>query len=152
MLKGFLKYFFILIIGINLGYSQHYTTPFGQNRIQYKNFDWYFYSTNNFDIYQKLLMLRSHGWGKDLSADYRNNLLQKYGLDDFHDPFTFFDLGYNLRGTDLQSFIGIRQIAKAPNNTILRYQNHTAYGKHFNGSLKYQNWSDNMPASISFAA
>lgn len=51
MLKGFLKYFFILIIGINLGYSQHYTTPFGQNRIQYKNFDWYFYSTNNFDIY-----------------------------------------------------------------------------------------------------
>ena len=31
--------------------AQHYTTPFGQNRIQYKNFDWYYYSTNNFDIY-----------------------------------------------------------------------------------------------------
>ena len=31
--------------------AQHYTTPFGQNRIQYKKFDWYFYSTNNFDIY-----------------------------------------------------------------------------------------------------
>ncbi len=31
--------------------AQHYTTPFGQNRIQYKNFDWYYYSTNNFDVY-----------------------------------------------------------------------------------------------------
>lgn len=34
-----------------MAYGQHYTTPFGQNRIQYKNFDWYYYSTNNFDIY-----------------------------------------------------------------------------------------------------
>ena len=32
-------------------FGQHYSTPFGQNRIQYKNFDWYYYSTNNFDIY-----------------------------------------------------------------------------------------------------
>lgn len=36
---------------VSVAYGQHYTTPFGQNRIQYKNFDWYYYSTNNFDIY-----------------------------------------------------------------------------------------------------
>lgn len=36
---------------ISTVYGQHYTTPFGQNRIQYKKFDWYYYSTNNFDIY-----------------------------------------------------------------------------------------------------
>ncbi len=38
-------------VGYTQAYGQHYTTPFGQNRIQYKNFDWYYYSTNNFDIY-----------------------------------------------------------------------------------------------------
>ncbi len=32
-------------------FSQTYIDEFGQNRIQYKDFDWYFYSTNNFDIY-----------------------------------------------------------------------------------------------------
>jgi len=45
---------FIISILCLIGYvlhAQHYTTPFGQNRIQYKNFDWYYYSTNNFDIY-----------------------------------------------------------------------------------------------------
>lgn len=51
MFKGFIKYFIFLFMLSNLAIAQHYTTPFGQNRIQYKNFDWYFYSTNNFDIY-----------------------------------------------------------------------------------------------------
>ena len=32
-------------------HAQTYTTDFGQNRIQYKDFDWHFYSTTNFDIY-----------------------------------------------------------------------------------------------------
>ncbi|MBC6427447.1 MAG: translocation protein TolB [Ekhidna sp.] len=50
MFKGFTKCIAFLLV-TNLAFSQHYTTPFGQNRIQYKNFDWYFYSTNNFDIY-----------------------------------------------------------------------------------------------------
>ena len=50
MFKGFCKYFLIILIP-SVALSQHYTTPFGQNRIQYKNFDWYYYSTNNFDIY-----------------------------------------------------------------------------------------------------
>ena len=31
--------------------AQYYYTQFGQNRIQYKKFDWYFYSTNNFEVY-----------------------------------------------------------------------------------------------------
>ncbi len=51
MLKEFFKHIVCLLLTVNLAYSQHYTTPYGQNRIQYKNFDWYFYSTNNFDIY-----------------------------------------------------------------------------------------------------
>lgn len=41
----------ILILVGHVAIGQHYTTPFGQNRIQYKKFDWYYYSTNNFDIY-----------------------------------------------------------------------------------------------------
>lgn len=32
-------------------FGQQYSTPFGQNRIQYKQFEWAYYSTNHFDIY-----------------------------------------------------------------------------------------------------
>ncbi|WP_420577010.1 translocation protein TolB [Ekhidna sp.] len=51
MFKGFLKYIIPYFFIVGMAFSQHYTTPFGQNRIQYKNFDWYYYSTNNFDVY-----------------------------------------------------------------------------------------------------
>ncbi|MEQ8629030.1 translocation protein TolB [Ekhidna sp.] len=51
MFKGFLRYIIPCFFLVGVAFGQHYTTPFGQNRIQYKNFDWYYYSTNNFDIY-----------------------------------------------------------------------------------------------------
>jgi Tol biopolymer transport system component len=50
MFRGFIRIASLVLI-CHVGFSQHYTTPFGQNRIQYKNLDWYYYSTNNFDIY-----------------------------------------------------------------------------------------------------
>lgn len=31
--------------------AQYYHTPFGQNRIQYKRFDWTYYATENFEVY-----------------------------------------------------------------------------------------------------
>ncbi|MEO9483410.1 MAG: translocation protein TolB [Ekhidna sp.] len=51
MFKGLIKYIVPFFMVAGMAYGQHYTTPFGQNRIQYKNFDWYYYSTTNFDIY-----------------------------------------------------------------------------------------------------
>ena len=51
MFKGLFKYVLPFFIVTGVVFGQHYTTPFGQNRIQYKNFDWYYYSTNNFEIY-----------------------------------------------------------------------------------------------------
>ncbi|MEO9872519.1 TolB family protein [Ekhidna sp.] len=51
MFKELIKYTIPFFFLVNVAFAQHYTTPFGQNRIQYKNFDWYYYSTSNFDIY-----------------------------------------------------------------------------------------------------
>lgn len=50
MFREFFKVI-VLVLVANVVFAQHYTTPFGQNRIQYKNLDWYYYSTNNFDVY-----------------------------------------------------------------------------------------------------
>ena len=54
MFKELFKYIIPFFLVVGVAYGQHYTTPFGQNRIQYKNFSWYYYSTNNFDIYYSL--------------------------------------------------------------------------------------------------
>ena len=109
-------------------------------------------NTSDKELYEMLLMLRSHGWAKDLSKETYNDLMSRHGVDDFHSPFTFFVPGFNLRSTDLQAFLGIRQIKKAEWVATRRNENHLHYAENLEGHFKFQNWGENFPVSISFGA
>src|SRR3989344_1798112 len=77
-----------------------------------------------------LLMLRSHGWGKDLEPAARQKLVRKYKIDDFHSPFVFYIPGFNLRSTDLNAYIGLGQLDKLDWIISRRQENHLRYKKH----------------------
>ena len=109
-------------------------------------------NTNDKELYETLLMLRSHGWAKDLTQEASDALMDEYDVDPFHSPFTFFIPGFNLRATDLQAFLGIRQIEKANWAATHRNENHLLYAKHLEGYVDFQQWGDNKPVSISFGA
>ena len=109
-------------------------------------------NVNNKELYDMLLMLRSHGWAKDLDKETYDSLMQQHGVDDFHSPFTFFVAGYNLRSTDLQAFLGIRQVKKAEWASEGRNRNHLLYAELLEGYVEFQDWGDNYPVSISFGA
>ena len=109
-------------------------------------------NTSDKELYEMLLMLRSHGWAKDLSKETYDKMMAKHGIDDFHSPFTFFIPGYNLRSTDLQAFLGIRQIKKANWAASQRNKNHLLYAKKLEGHVEFQKWGNNNPVSISFGA
>ena len=109
-------------------------------------------NTNDKELYDMLLMLRSHGWGKDLDQESYDHLIEKNNVDDFHKPFTFFVPGFNLRSTDLQAFLGLRQIDRAEEIKALRNRNHKRYAENLSGVVSFQDWGDNNPVSISFGA
>ena len=109
-------------------------------------------NTNDKQLYDMLLMLRSHGWAKDLDKETYDRMMADHGIDDFHSPFTFFIPGYNLRSTDLQAFLGIRQIKKADWAAKRRNENHQLYASKLQGVVEFQQWGDNLPVSISFGA
>ena len=110
-------------------------------------------STDDKELYEIMLMLRSHGWGKDLSAETRNRLIAHYGINDFNKPFTFFEAGYNLRPTDLQAFIGLRQIDKLEWLIQRRWENHQLYKKLLTGHVEFQRYdADSVVCSIHFGA
>jgi len=109
-------------------------------------------NTDDKQLYDMLLMLRSHGWGKDLDQESYDRLVEKNNVDDFHKPFTFFVPGFNLRSTDLQAFLGLRQIDRAEEIKVLRNRNHKRYAKNLSGVVDFQDWGDNNPVSISFGA
>tara|TARA_R100001082_G_C4349766_1_gene154028 strand:- start:260 stop:1417 length:1158 start_codon:yes stop_codon:yes gene_type:complete len=109
-------------------------------------------NTDDKALYEMLLMLRSHGWAKDLPSETYDSLMAQYNIDDFHSPFTFFVPGFNLRSTDLQAFLGIRQVKKAGHVATCRYTNHLRYAENLEGDFGFQDWGDNIPVSISFGA
>ena len=109
-------------------------------------------NTDDEDIYHMLLMLRSHGWGKDLPKDLYKQRMEANNVDSFHEPFTFLVPGFNLRSTDLQAFIGLRQVKKADSISQKRIRNHIEYGKRLKGHFEFQDWGNDNPCSISFGA
>ena len=109
-------------------------------------------NTDSKELYDILIMLRSHGWLKDLDQETYDKTIKEAGVDDFHKPFTFFLPGFNVRATDLQAFIGIRQVDKAEWVSKRRNENHIRYAENLKGFVEFQDWGDNMPVSISFGA
>lgn len=84
-------------------------------------------STNDKELNDLLLMLRSHGWSKDVDKATHQALVTQYAIDDFHSPFVFYEPGFNLRSTDLNAYLGIGQLEKLDWMTEQRRVNHARY-------------------------
>ena len=91
-----------------------------------------FINTNDEDFYHLLLMMRSHGWDRDLPKEKQEELREKYKVSDFDSLYNFYVPGFNLRATDLQAFIGLRAIDKLEDYSIKRRDNFLFY----NNNLK----------------
>ena len=85
--------------------------------------------TDDDNIADTLLQLRSHGWDRDLSESKQSELRNKWNIDSFSALYTFYIPGFNLRPTDLQAVIGLGQLNKIDeiiskrNENFLRYLN-----------------------------
>jgi len=105
-----------------------------------------FVSTDDEELYEVLKSIRSHGWDRDASEKYKNELRGKWNTSDFNSLYTFYHSGFNLRSTDLQAFIGLGQIDKLDDICIKRNKNyklyqeylgHKAYDRGFISSFAY---------------
>ena len=88
-----------------------------------------FVSTDDKEIYELLLSLRSHGWDRDLSEETQIKLQNEWEVDSFDSMYTFYYSGFNLRSTDLQAFIGLSQIDKIDDWGKKRESNFKLYQK-----------------------
>lgn len=74
-----------------------------------------------------LRMVRSHGWDRHLSSEEQQRIRAVHGVDDFHAKYTFYDLGYNLRPTEIQGFLGTNQLAYLHEMIDKREANYKAF-------------------------
>jgi CDP-6-deoxy-D-xylo-4-hexulose-3-dehydrase len=104
-----------------------------------------FINTDDEEFYYALLMMRSHGWARDLPTHKQNEYKKKYGLTDFENLYNFYLPGMNLRSTDLQAYIGLRAIDKLDGFSSIREANFIYYLTNLeNNELKISTNTDNF--------
>jgi len=91
--------------------------------------------TSDKEINDLLLMIRSHGWDRDLDPEAAKKLAEAEGISDFNRLFTFYLPGLNVRATDLQAKIGLSQVDKIDKFAKIRNTNFL----HYNDRLKSSN-------------
>jgi len=84
-------------------------------------------STDDFELYELLLSIRSHGWDRDLSEKTQVKLQKEWSVSDFDAMYTFYYSGFNMRSTDLQAYIGLTQIDKLDDWGKKREHNYNLY-------------------------
>lgn len=89
--------------------------------------------TDDEDLYNVLLSLRSHGWARDLQPEYAKRFKEKYQIDDFRDRYVFYYPGFNLRSADLNAFLGLEQLKRLNVIVQKRFANYLRYKKNLEG-------------------
>ncbi len=117
----------------NFGLMSSFSTYFGHTM---STIEGGLITTNDTEIYNLLLQLRSHGWDRDLDPDVQKELRKNWQVEDFSALYTFFIPGFNLRSTDLQAFIGMGQLDKVDHSIQRRFENY----KLFKDNLKGKVW------------
>ncbi|OGC70103.1 hypothetical protein A2415_00700 [candidate division WWE3 bacterium RIFOXYC1_FULL_39_7] len=69
-----------------------------------------FVCTNDENLVEMLRLVRAHGWDRNLPEENKNKLRNENNIDYFYSRYTFYDLAYNTRPTEIQGFLGNIQV------------------------------------------
>jgi len=82
-------------------------------------------STNNSDLAEMLRIVRANGWDRNLNSNQQFTIRKKFNIkSEFEAKYTFYDLGYNLRPTEITGFLGLFQLQFLEENIKKREQNY----------------------------
>lgn len=81
--------------------------------------------TDDRELGEMLRIVRANGWDRNLNANQQHLLRQKNKIKtEFDAKYTFYDLGYNLRPTEITGFIGLFQLQFLDENISTREKNY----------------------------
>lgn len=66
--------------------------------------------TDDEELYNMLLMVRAHGWDRNLPMKAQQQLRKQHDIDTFFARYTFYVLAFNVRPTEINGFLGKAQV------------------------------------------
>lgn len=88
--------------------------------------------TNDREIYELMLSLRSHGWTRDNSLSFKYKKFQST-----YEDYCFVLPGYNLRPNNIYAAVGLEQLKKLNKFIKIRKQNHALFTKLFKDDKRF---------------
>ncbi|HEX4048170.1 MAG TPA: DegT/DnrJ/EryC1/StrS family aminotransferase, partial [Elusimicrobiota bacterium] len=80
--------------------------------------------TDDEELADAATMVRAHGWDRNLPPERRRKWRDAHRVDDFYAKYTFFDLAFNARPTEINGFIGNLQLPFLPEIVERRRSNY----------------------------
>lgn len=81
--------------------------------------------TDDEDLAEILRIVRANGWDRNLNSAQQHKWRKKYNIrSEFYAKYTFYDLGYNLRPTEITGFLGRYQLQFLKDNIAVREKNY----------------------------
>jgi CDP-6-deoxy-D-xylo-4-hexulose-3-dehydrase len=81
--------------------------------------------TNDNELAQMLKIVRANGWDRNLEESEQRQWRAKYNIgSEFESKYAFYDLGYNLRPTEITGFLGCQQMQFLEGNIAARQANY----------------------------
>ncbi|MDD5657055.1 MAG: DegT/DnrJ/EryC1/StrS family aminotransferase [Elusimicrobia bacterium] len=81
-------------------------------------------ATDDPELVQMLRIVRANGWDRNLTPRQADGWRRRFRVDDFQARYAFYDLGYNLRPTELTGFLGLRQVRQIAECARRRQENY----------------------------
>jgi CDP-6-deoxy-D-xylo-4-hexulose-3-dehydrase len=81
--------------------------------------------TDDIELAEMLRIVRANGWDRNLDANQQYKIRKKFQIkNEFDAKYTFYDLGYNLRPTEITGFLGLYQLKFLADNIKMRESNY----------------------------
>lgn len=81
--------------------------------------------TNDDAFAEMLRIVRANGWDRNLEPHQQKKWREKHGIEsEFHSKYAFYDLGFNLRPTEITGFLGLLQLQSLDEGLVAREKNH----------------------------
>ncbi|MDU2063439.1 MAG: aminotransferase class I/II-fold pyridoxal phosphate-dependent enzyme [Sporomusaceae bacterium] len=87
--------------------------------------------TKDDELSEMLKIVRANGWDRNLNTEQQKKWRTQHGIkNNFEAKYTFYDLGYNLRPTEITGFLGSSQLKILEENIKIRQKNYFTLEKH----------------------
>jgi len=81
--------------------------------------------TDDEELAEMLKIVRANGWDRNLTSEQQFKWRKKFNIhSEFQAKYTFYDLGFNFRPTEITGFLGVYQLQFLKNNILIREKNY----------------------------